>query len=94
MNEMIKLRYGLMVMLILLTVSIVGAYVVAVAEEEAVVNAIYKLNQDELNALMRYSNMLPDYTGVYGLFGLMMFAIEIGLIIVTWKVWHVKEIPS
>lgn len=92
MDGITKLRYGLTAMLILFTISLVSSYFVAIAEEDAAINAIGKLSFTEQDALIKYANMLPDYTGVYTLIGWLAIAVEIGLIIATWKVWHVEEI--
>lgn len=54
---MTKLRYGLVAMLILLTVFLASSYFITSTEEEVAINALEKLDYNELDAIIKYSDM-------------------------------------
>lgn len=94
MDSMTKLRYGTTAIFILLTAALVGGYLVIHIEEKNTIDTFKRLNLNEQETIVKWGNMLMDTSGIYTILGLLTLAAEIGLLIMVWKVWHVKEIPA
>lgn len=91
---MLKLRYGLTAILLLLTFGFGLAYYAASLEESCAIYAFNTLTPEEQDAVLEFLDRIPTLDTYYGVAGMALSVAWVGLAIGTWKVWHVKEVPA
>ena len=92
MDGLTKLKIVLIVLLIFMIVAIIGAYIFVTIEENETIDAYESLSYDDQEAVGRFSEKLPDYTGIYTIFGFMQYAVAAGLFFLVAKLWNMKKI--
>ena len=92
MKGIMKLKIVITLLLLLMILSFIGSTIVTLTEENNAIDAYGSLSYDDQVAVEHFSDRLTDYTNIYMVLGFMQIAVALGLFLLLFRLWDMKNI--